>query len=188
MTEKELQCALEGILFAAGEPVRIEKAAQVFEVDEEDIRRAAKALADEYDEQKRGVAIIEIDRGYQLCTRDIYYKYIQELVGERRKQAISNAAMEALAIVAYKQPVTRTMIDNIRGVNSDAAVNRLLEHGLIDEMGRLDAPGKPILYGTTQAFLRSFGLKDLSELPPMDTKIKEEYEQFEQITIEEVIK
>ena len=142
----KLPCAIEGILFAAGEPVKTAKLAAVLEKDIDEITEAVRLLKYQYDSELRGVQIIEIDDGYQICSRPEYYVYIQEILGEQRRQALSNAAMEALAIVAYKQPITRGQIEYIRGVNSDGAVNRLVERGLIEECGRLDAPGRPILY------------------------------------------
>lgn len=187
MEGKQLQFAIEAILFAIGEPVKTAKLAAVLGVGINAVKDAVEFLKYEYDNQKRGFMIIDIDEGYQLCTRPDYYLYIQEIIGEQRKQSLSNAAMEVLAIVAYKQPVTRTQVENIRGVNSDGAVNRLLERGLIDEVGRLDAPGRPILYGTTQTFLRSFGLRTLEDLPEVGENIKSENERFEQITMEEQV-
>ncbi len=184
MNELNLQYAIEGILFAAGEPVKAAKLAAVLEVSVEAIEEACKVLMHEYDINVRGIKLIEIDEGYQLCSRPEYYAFIQEILGEQRRQALSNAAMEALAIVAYKQPITRGQIEYIRGVNSDGAVNRLIERNLIEEAGRLDAPGRPILYKTTQNFLRCFGLKTPDNLPPVDlSEISSEYEQL-QITEE----
>ncbi len=180
MEKVNLQYAIEGILFAAGEPVKASKLAAVLEEPIEKVNEAVKLLRHEYDLNLRGLKIIEIDDGYQLCSRPEYYAYIQEILGEQRRQALSNAAMEALAIVAYKQPITRGQVEFIRGVNSDGAMNRLVERNLIEESGRLDAPGRPILYKTTQNFLRCFGLKNPSDLPPVDmSKISPEYEQLE---------
>lgn len=180
MEKVNLQYAIEGILFAAGEPVKASKLAAVLEEPIEKVNEAVKLLRHEYDLSLRGLKIIEIDDGYQLCSRPEYYAYIQEILGEQRRQALSNAAMEALAIVAYKQPITRGQVEYIRGVNSDGAMNRLVERNLIEESGRLDAPGRPILYKTTQNFLRCFGLKNPSDLPPVDmSKISPEYEQLE---------
>ena len=187
MKGKDLKYVIESILFATGEAVKKEKLAEVLSVGVNTVCEKVEVLRREYDDENRGFMIIDVDGGYQMCTRPTYFMYIQEMFGERRKQALSNAAMESLAIIAYKQPVTRTIIENIRGVNSDGAVNRLLERGLFDEAGRLDAPGRPILYGTTQVFLRSFGLQTLNDLPPLDTKLKKEYDEFEQITIDDII-
>ncbi len=167
MEINEIKYAVEGILFAAGEPVRTAKLAAVMELDIDTVKNAVELLREEYNTQKRGFAIIEIDEGYQICSRPEYYGYIREILGEQRNQALSGAAMETLAIIAYKQPITRGQIEKIRGVNSDGCVNRLYERGLIDEDGRLDAPGRPILYKTTVLFLRTFGLKTLADLPAL---------------------
>lgn len=165
---KNIKYAIEGILFAAGEPVKAAKLAAVLNCEIEDIENAVSELKTEYNEDERGFNIIDIREGYQICSRPVYYNYIQEILGEQRNQPLSNAAMEALAIIAYKQPVTRGQIERIRGVNSDGCVNRLYERSLIEECGRLDAPGKPILYRTTDTFLRCFGLRSPDELPYMD--------------------
>ena len=180
IAKERIPYAVEGILFAAGEPVRASKLAAVLEVDPDEVREAVKQLKYQYDTELRGVQIIEIDDGYQICSRPEYYAYIQEILGELRRQALSNAAMEALAIIAYKQPITRGQVEYIRGVNSDGAVNRLVERGLIEECGRLDAPGRPILYKTTQNFLRCFGLKTPKDLPEIDlSRLKGDFEQVE---------
>jgi segregation and condensation protein B len=163
-----IKYAIEGILFAAGEPVKASKLAVVLETDVESVKRAVEELKEEYERDHRGFNIIDILEGYQICSRPEYYTYIQEILGEQRRQPLSNAAMEALAIIAYKQPITRGQIEHIRGVNSDGCVNRLFERGLIEERGRLDAPGRPILYVTTETFLRCFGLKNPKDLPPLD--------------------
>lgn len=165
-----IKYAIEGILFAAGEPVKAAKLAVVLDVDINAVNNAVNELKAEYDLNKRGFNIININEGYQICSRPEYYVYIQEILGEQRNQPLSNAAMEALAIIAYKQPITKGMIEKIRGVNSDGCVNRLYERGLIDECGRLDAPGRPILYKTTDNFLRCFGIASPSELPQIDFK------------------
>lgn len=172
-----IKYAIEGILFAAGEPVKASKLAVVLETEIDKIVNAVDDLKREYNEEHRGFTIIDIMEGYQICSRPEYYRYIQEILGEQRNQPLSNAAMEALAIIAYKQPITRGQIEHIRGVNSDGCVNRLYERGLIDESGRLDAPGRPILYVTTDTFLRCFGLKSPQDLPPIN---------FKQLKIEEL--
>ena len=163
-----IKYAIEGILFAAGEQVKAAKLAAVLNVSIEDVESAVADLKTEYSHDHRGFNIIDISDGYQICSRPEYYTYIREILGEQRNQPLSNAAMEALAIIAYKQPVTRSMVEKIRGVNSDGCMNRLYERGLIDEAGRLDAPGRPILYKTTDTFLRCFGLRSTADLPPID--------------------
>ena len=155
------------------------KLAAVLEIETSAVEEAVRLLKYEYDTQERGLMIIDIDEGYQICSRPEYYNYIQVILGEQRRQALSNAAMEALAIIAYKQPVTRGQVEYIRGVNSDSAVNRLVERGLVEECGHLDAPGRPILYRTTQNFLRCFGLSTPKDLPELDlSKLSPEYEQI----------
>lgn len=163
-----IKYAIEGILFAAGEPVKAAKLAVVLDTDTDTVRNAVEELKAEYERDRRGFNIIDILEGYQICSRPEYYSYIQEILGEQRNQPLSNAAMEALAIIAYKQPITRGQVEHIRGVNSDGCINRLYERGLIEEKGRLDAPGRPILYVTTQNFLRCFGLTNPQDLPPLD--------------------
>lgn len=179
MNNDKIPYAIEGILFAAGEPVKTAKLAAVLEIETSAVEEAVRLLKYEYDTQERGLMIIDIDEGYQICSRPEYYNYIQIILGEQRRQALSNAAMEALAIIAYKQPVTRGQVEYIRGVNSDSAVNRLVERGLIEECGHLDAPGRPNLYRTTQNFLRCFGLSTPKDLPELDlSKLSPEYEQI----------
>ncbi len=179
MNNDKIPYAIEGILFAAGEPVKTAKLAAVLEIETSAVEEAVRLLKYEYDTGERGLMIIDIDEGYQICSRPEYYNYIQVILGDQRRQALSNAAMEALAIIAYKQPVTRGQVEYIRGVNSDSAVNRLCERGLVEECGHLDAPGRPILYRTTQNFLRCFGLSTPKDLPELDlSKLSPEYEQI----------
>lgn len=166
---------LESVLFAAGDSVPKDQLAEILELPEATIDELAKSLNERYIEEKRGLKLLFLEDSYQLCTAEEFYPYIQKLKEPRRRQNLSPAAMETLAVVAYHQPVTRSSIEFIRGVNSDGPVNKLVERGLIEEKGRLDAPGRPILYVTTQEFLRSFGLSSLSNLPDVDpTGINEE--------------
>ena len=179
MKKNKIPYAIEGILFAAGEPVKTAKLAAVLEIEIEAVEEAISLLKYDYDTNQRGFMIIDIDDGYQICSRPEYYNYIQIILGDQRRQALSNAAMEALAIIAYKQPITRGQVEYIRGVNSDSAVNRLVERGLVEECGRLDAPGRPVLYRTTQGFLRCFGLSSPKDLPELDmSKLSPEFEQL----------
>lgn len=158
-------CLLESILFAAGDSVPIEQLSEIMEIPPEAVAETADKLNDEYSQRGRGLRVLLLEDSYQLCTAETYYPYIQKLKEPKRRQNLSPAALETLAVVAYHQPVTRSSIEFIRGVNSDGPVNKLIERGLIEENGRLDAPGRPILYVTTQEFLRSFGLSSLSGLP-----------------------
>lgn len=162
---------IESILFAAGDSVSRKELAEIMEMSEEEIILCVQQLEDFYRENGRGLKVISLEDEYQLCTTEQNYRYVQALAEPRKKQSLSPAALETLSIVAYHQPVTRGSIEYIRGVNSDGPVNRLIERGLIEEGGRLDAPGRPILYVTTQEFLRSFGLTSLSDLPDIETGI-----------------
>lgn len=182
--DEKLMGIIESVLFAAGEAVSVEKLSQIAQVSKEEIVAAAKQLNADYAAHRRGFMLIEIDQGYQICTRPEYYTYVQAMAGVRRQQGLSSAALEVLSIVAYNQPVTRNTIEYIRGVNSDYAVHRLVERGLIEEKGRLDAPGKPILFVTTQEFLRCFGLKSLEDLPDFDMSIDTAEEEPNQMRID----
>lgn len=182
--EKNLQGIIESVLFAAGEAVRTDKLAEIAGISVAAAKAELERLGKFYTENGRGFMLIEIDDGYQICTRPEYYTYIQVLAGMKRQQGLSNAAFEALSIIAYNQPITRGTVEFIRGVNSDGAVQRLVERGLVEERGRLDAPGKPILYGTTQEFLRMFGLKTLSDLPEVDEPLPTEDENENQLKID----
>ncbi|MBE7048298.1 MAG: SMC-Scp complex subunit ScpB [Ruminococcaceae bacterium] len=156
---------LESILFAAGDSVSAQQLSSILEISETDLAIVAQRLNEDYINRGRGLRVLFLENNYQLCTAEAFFPYIQQLKEPRRRQNLSPAALETLAVVAYHQPVTRSSIEFIRGVNSDGPVNKLIERGLIEENGRLDAPGRPILYVTTQEFLRSFGLSSLSGLP-----------------------
>ena len=168
MKLKEAEAIIEGILFAAGDPVDIETIADILDIDVKSTRAVLTALSDKYDEECRGLKIIRLEDSYQMCTRGEYNSYISRLAEPRRVQVLSNAAMEVLSIVAYKQPVTRSVIEQIRGVSCDSLVNRLLERNLIQEIGRLDTPGRPMLFGTNDEFLRCFGISSITDLPDYD--------------------
>lgn len=156
---------VEALLFASGEPVKIMDIANVLNVDCRKAIEIVENYAKSLEENKRPLMIRKLDDSYQLCTEPKYYEYISKLYEPKQKQGLSNAAMETLSIIAYKQPITRSEIEKIRGVNSDRSVSSLMEFGLVSELGKLDAPGKPRLYGTTDDFLRVFGYSSLSELP-----------------------
>ncbi len=180
MEIKEIQSVIEAVLFAAGDPVELDRLADIVDVDKRSLREIIKNMMDSYRFERRGIDIIQLEDSYQMCTRGEYRDYIARLAQPARRQSLSNAAMEVLAIVAYKQPVTRSSIEQIRGVNCDYVVNRLVEKRLVEEVGRLDAPGRPILFGTTQEFLRCFGIPCLADLPEFD-RFGHTEEQGEQI-------
>ncbi len=163
MNLTEHAAAVEAILFAAGEPVAGEEIINVLNIDEEILAHTLTRLEETL--EGRGLMLVRAGGEYQLSTRPAYYEYITKLVEPRRQTQLSGAALETLSIVAYNQPVTRSSIEYIRGVNSDGAVSRLVERGLIEECGRLDTPGKPLLYRTTTNFLKTFGLTEIEEMP-----------------------
>lgn len=160
-----LKAALEAILFSMGDSVDPENLSQALDVGEDEIREVLDELARDYEAPERGIRIIRLEGRYQLATKKEQYPALIRIVRQPRKINLSDVVMETLSIVAYKQPVTRSQIEKIRGVSCDHAINRLLEFGLICEVGRLEAPGKPILFGTTEEFLRHFGTDSLEDLP-----------------------
>ena len=160
---QDIERAVEAILFAAGYPVKYEKLAEVIGLSERDIRNLVENMARGY--RDRGIQLLMFPDACQLSTKEIFAPYIREALGIKRGGNLSNSSLEVLAVVAYNQPVTRSYIDIIRGVDSSYAVTSLLDKGLIQAVGRLDAPGRPMLYGTTEKFLRVFGLSSLADLP-----------------------
>ena len=160
-----LKAALEAILFSMGDSIDAESIAQALEVEEEQIRTVLNEMEQEYEDPSHGIRIIRLEGRYQLATKKEQYPALISLVRQPRKINLSDVVMETLSIIAYKQPVTRSQIEKIRGVSCDHAINRLLEYGLICEAGRLDAPGRPILFGTTEEFLRHFGTDSIDDLP-----------------------
>jgi len=165
---KEIECIIEGLLFAAGDTLSLEKISDILEVDKKTVKLIMNNLIINLQNSKRGIMIRELNNGYQMCTRFEHHGYIKKLFEPRQRQGLSQAAYETLAIIAYNKPITRAKIEQIRGVNSDSAISRLLERSLIKEAGRLDSPGKPLLYETTEEFLRSFGFRALSDLPRIE--------------------
>ncbi|WP_426349415.1 SMC-Scp complex subunit ScpB [Alloiococcus sp. CFN-8] len=174
--KKELMSAVESLLFVSGEPLTLKEISSILKTNISYTEEILEALSSEYEEVSRGIKLISINNSYQLVTKPQNSDYIHELVKGNTRQFLSQASLETLAIVAYKQPITRIDIDEIRGVKSDSAVQNLLDKGLIKERGRLNVPGRPILYVTTDEFLRQFGLVDLEELPSLQELI-EKYSQ-----------
>lgn len=161
----EKESIIEAMLFAAGNVVRGIDIADALNVDENDVKGMVESINNRFDEENRPITIREIEDGFQMCTKPKYHEYIRKIQEKKTKKNLSQSAMETLAIVAYKQPITRVEIEKIRGVNSDYALNTLTEFGLIEDIGRADLPGRPLLYSTTQEFLRKFGYKSLKDLP-----------------------
>ena len=164
---KNIEGAIEAILYAAGHPVAYDRIAEVLGLTRRDIKRMVEHIAETYNKEDsaHGISLLMFDDSCQFCTKELYAPYIREALGIRRGGNLSASSMEVLAVIAYNQPVTRTYVDAIRGVDSNYSVNALIDKGLIEAVGRLDAPGRPMLYGTTEKFLRVFGIKSLSDLP-----------------------
>lgn len=172
---KELEAAAEAILFAVGESVEVDRLAAALEQDVPTTRKLMKNMMLRYQEEDRGICIMELENAYQLCTKKEMYDYLIRIAKQPRKLTLSEVALETLAIIAYKQPVTKAEIEKIRGVKCDHAVNKLVEYELVKELGRLDAPGRPILFGTTEEFLRNFGVHSLEDLPVISTVKMEDF-------------
>lgn len=170
MTVNEMIPAFEAILFAAGEPVEIEKFSAVFDIDNETVENIMDMLSDRLDSSGSAVKLVRLDFCYQLCTRKEYAENIRSVLDLRRKAPLSQAALEVLAVIAYNQPVTKAYVEQVRGVDCSGVVSTLVEKGLLEERGRLELPGRPLLYGTTSNFLRCFGLSSLDKLPEVPTE------------------
>lgn len=166
---RELECALEAVLFAAGDSVSEGKLCAVLDCDKLTLRTAAQNLADYYDFNLRGIKLLKLDDRYQLASRADYAQAVRSTLETRKPQNLTPAALEVLAIVAYKQPVTKIYIEQVRGVDSAYTLSSLVDKGLVEDCGRLDVPGRPILYQTTETFLRAFGLSSVSQLPALES-------------------
>ena len=168
MERTELQRAIEAILFAAGERIDASRLAMVLETDLDEILAAADALADQYAYERRGIRILRLEQGYQMVSSGEMADYVTKALETRKPPKLSSSQLEALTIIAYYQPATKAMVEQIRGVDSSYSISALMNKKLIEEAGRLNVPGRPIQYRTTDAFLRTFGLSSLEELPPIE--------------------
>ena len=175
---------IEAILFAAGRPVNKKELVLNLEISEEDIENIIASMQEEYKEENRGIEIIRLEDSYQLVTKKELYDFIYPVLDKRNQPNLSNAALETLAIIAYNPKITRAEIESIRGVSADACVYKLLEYGLIEEAGKIDLPGKPMSYKTTQDFLRKFGYSSLEELPELP---RYKMDENKQIVIDELV-
>ncbi|MFR8536137.1 MAG: SMC-Scp complex subunit ScpB [Lacrimispora saccharolytica] len=167
-TVEHTKAAIEAVLFAMGDSLELSKIAKAIGHDTETTRKVLQNMMDDYQKEDRGIRIIELENAYQLCTKQEYYEYLVNIALQPKKAVLSDVMMETLSIIAYKQPVTKIEIEKIRGVKSDHAVNKLIEYNLVQEVGRLDAPGRPILLGTTEEFLRNFGVDSTDNLPTIN--------------------
>ncbi|MCI5826730.1 MAG: SMC-Scp complex subunit ScpB [Lachnospiraceae bacterium] len=177
MDNQNYKAIIESILFTMGESVELSKIAAAIELDKNETKRLLDELIKDYESADRGIAIMELDGSYQMCTKPEMYEYLIRIAKQPKHRALTDVLLETLSIIAYKQPITRVEIEKIRGVSCDHAVNKLLEYNLIQELGRLDAPGKPLLFGTTEEFLRSFGVHSIDELPVLNPDQVEEFRQ-----------
>lgn len=184
MTTAELIPAFEAVLFSGGEPISIDRFSQVFDISPERVVEVMEALSKKLAGNDRGVGLVRMENTYQLATKEKYAGYIKKMFDIKRRTPLSPAALEVLAVVAYNQPVTKSFIEQVRGVDCSGVVTTLVEKGLIEERGRLELPGKPLLYGTTKNFLRCFGISDLTELPPLPKNENASEEVGEQIPLD----
>ena len=166
---------LEAILFTMGDSVPLERLADVLDMDKKQVKELLDELKQDYADEGRGITLIELDGSYQMGTKVETYEYITRLVRQKKKHSLTNVMLETLSIIAYKQPVPKQEIEAIRGVKSDFAVNKLVEYGLVQELGRLDTIGRPIIFGTTEEFLRSFGVSSIEDLPDIDEVQKQNF-------------
>lgn len=187
MNIKQLEAVVEAILFTMGESVEVERLAAALEHDEETVHKIIRSMMTRYDEEDRGVHIIELDGAFQMCTKPELYDYLVKIAHTPKKHVLTDVLLETLSIIAYKQPITRLEIEKIRGVSCSHAVNKLVEYGLICEAGRLDAPGRPITFATTEEFLRYFGIESLDDLPILNQETIEDFkEEAEREVMEEL--
>ena len=177
MKIKETEAAIEAILFAMGGSVELPRIARAIGVDEKTTGRIIRNMMDRYQEENRGIQIIELENSFQMCTKKEYYQYLINIALHPQRPALSDVMLETLSIIAYKQPITKIEVEKIRGVKSDHAVNKLVEYGLVEEVGRLDAPGRPILFGTTEEFLRRFSVPSIDDLPSLNPEQLEHFKE-----------
>ena len=177
MEEKNYKAIIEAILFTMGESVEVERLASVIEEDKKTTRELLKEMKEEYDVKECGMTLMELEDSFQMCTKADMYEYLIKIAKQPKKRVLTDVLLESLSIIAYKQPITRVEIEKIRGVSCDHAVNKLVEYNLVCELGRLDAPGRPLLFGTTEEFLRSFGVHSIEDLPVLSPVQLEEFKQ-----------
>lgn len=178
MEINKIEAIIEAILFSTGAAVHINKIAEVIEQDLKTTRSILSSLSERYQKEHHGIKIICMDQSYQLCTKSEYYEHIKQITNKTPEFSLTEVLVETLSIIAYKQPITKSQIEEIRGVNTNHAVNRLVEYQLVTELGRLNAPGRPVLFGTSQEFLRCFGLESIDHLPYLEGSLDEEQLKF----------
>lgn len=177
MERKKAEAVLEAVLFTMGESVELGRLAAVLEMEQKEVRQILEEMQKRYEEEDRGIFLLWLEDSVQLSTKAEMYEYLIKIAKTPRKMVLTDTVLETLSIIAYKQPITRLEIEKIRGVSCAHAVNKLVEYNLVCELGRLDAPGRPLLFGTTEEFLRSFGVQSIEELPVLDQDQLEEFKQ-----------
>lgn len=177
MERQKAEAVLESILFTMGDSVEVSRLATVLEMSVKEVKQILTGMQEKYEKEDRGISLLWLEDSVQLSTKAEMYEYLIKIAKTPKKMVLTDTVIETLSIIAYKQPVTRLEIERIRGVSCDHAVNKLLEYDLITELGRLDAPGRPLLFGTTEQFLRCFGVKSLEELPELSAIQVEEFKQ-----------
>ena len=177
MRTKQLESIIEAILFTMGDSVEVSKIASAIEQDVPTTEKLIHNMMDKYQKEERGIRIIELDDAYQLCTKPEMHQYLIRIAKQPKKYVLTDVMLETLSIIAYRQPITKLEIEKIRGVKSDHAVNKLIEYNLVCELGRLDAPGRPLLFGTTEEFLRRFSVQSLDDLPGIEPEKLETFKQ-----------
>ena len=179
MNVNEMQAAAEAMLFACGEPLEIDRIAEVLEIDTENAESLVLNIAAKYDDTNSGIKVVKMDKKYQICTRKEYAEQVRDILDMKKNAPLSQAAFEVLAVVAYNQPITKAYIEQVRGVDCSGVISTLCQKGLIEEVGRLELPGRPLIYGTTAEFLKCFcinSLDDLPDIPELNEKSMEEQE------------
>lgn len=179
MNVNEMQAAAEAMLFACGEPLEIDRIAEILEIDTENAESLVLNIAAKYDDTNSGIKVVKMDRKYQICTRKEYAEQVRDILDMKKNAPLSQAAFEVLAVVAYNQPITKAYIEQVRGVDCSGVISTLCQKGLIEEVGRLELPGRPLIYGTTAEFLKCFcinSLDDLPDIPELNEKSVEEQE------------
>lgn len=184
MELEKTEAAIEAVLFTMGDSVEVSKLAAAIEHDVDTTKKIVHNMMDKYEAADRGIKIIELEDAFQMCTKQEYYDNLIKVASQPRKYALTDVLLETLSIIAYKQPVTKMEIEKIRGVSSDHAVNKLVEYGLAKELGRLNAPGRPMLFGTTEEFLRVFGVQSIEELPVISEDLVEQFKDEAEMEME----
>lgn len=170
-----IEAVIEAVLFTMGESVSVDKLAAAIGHDEETTIKIVHNMMDKYEASNRGIKIIELENAFQMCTKQEFYEDLIKVAAAPKKYVLTDVLLETLSIIAYKQPITKIEIEKIRGVSCEHAVNKLVEYGLAKELGRLDAPGRPMLFGTTEEFLRAFGVTSIDELPVISEDVIERF-------------